>query len=107
MDRAYRILPCAAQTDHRSSIGRRVALDRQLSRRCSRGSRIELHFQRYRQAWIQGHWERGARHRVARTRKCSRVDGHRRRPRGVQRQRQRRRRVHRHIAERQTGWADR
>jgi len=88
--RPTRILPRAGQTDHYRSIGRRVALDRQLPRRRSRGSRIKLNLQRYSQAWVQGHREHRSRHRVARTRKCSRVDGHRRYSRGGQRHRQRR-----------------
>ena len=51
--------PCAAQTDDYRTVGRRVALDGQLTRRRSRGGRIELHIQCNRQARIQGHRERG------------------------------------------------
>ncbi len=76
----------AAQIDNRCAVGRRVALDRQLTRRRSRGGRIELHIQRHRLVRIQGDRQRGSRHREASTRQCCRVDGHRRRPRGGQRQ---------------------
>ena len=54
------------QTDHRRSIGRRVALNSHLAgRRCCR-SRIKLHIQRYRLRRIQGKREGGSRHREAR-----------------------------------------
>ena len=40
-------VPVPAQVDNRRTVGRRVALDGQLTRRCSRSGRIELHIQRH------------------------------------------------------------